>query len=273
MQMKNVFIGASGYSYKDWLGIFYPKEIKPSEYLDYYVKFFNFCELNFSYYALPKAKNMEMLAKKVPPGFQFSIKGHQSLTHERSGDWKNSVQKFQEGIKPISEKGLLGSVLMQFPFSFHYTVNNRKYLSDLCDHFEGSPLCLEFRNRDWHISAVYEELKKRNLCMVWTDMPNLKDLPDYFSVEKKPDLCGDILYLRFHGRNKENWWTGNNATRYDYLYSSDELSPWADVIKKLISEVKKTLIAFNNHLKGNAVKNSRQLKELLNRGQSGADSE
>lgn len=261
--MKKILVGTSGYSYKDWSGIFYPEKLKSNEYLSWYSSQFNFTELNFSYYTQPTAANMESIIKKVNEDFQFAIKAHQSITHTADQDLNDSVKTFKEGITPLKEAGSLAAVLLQFPYSFHYTKENRRHLAAICRHFEGYPACIEFRNTDWMIDSVYTELSRLNIPLVLTDMPGLARLPDYLSMKNKPQPSGDFMYIRFHGKNRENWWTGDNASRYDYLYSEEELDPWVEVIKKMVTEVKRTLVAFNNHLKGQAVKNGKELIEKI----------
>jgi uncharacterized protein YecE (DUF72 family) len=261
--MKNVYTGTSGYSYRDWSGIFYPEELKSAEYLQFYSSQFNFVELNFSYYTQPLASNIEKIADKVSPDFTFAIKGHQSFTHKADLNPDSNVKLFTEGIKPLVERGMLAAILLQFPYSFHYTNDSRLQLARICDLLGDYPVCVEFRNTEWMKKSVYDELKNRNISLVLTDMPALAGLPHYFSLDEPAPVCGDLLYLRFHGRNSKNWWTGDNASRYDYLYSEAELDPWVEVIKKLIGKVKKTLIAFNNHLKGQAVRNAKEIKKML----------
>jgi uncharacterized protein YecE (DUF72 family) len=69
--------------------------------------------------------------------------------------------------------------------------------------------------------------------------------------------------VRFHGRNYKKWWTGDNTTRYDYLYSAEELEPWADRLIDVESEVKETLAFFNNHRRAQAAQNAELLTEML----------
>ncbi|MBN1648896.1 MAG: DUF72 domain-containing protein [Spirochaetales bacterium] len=267
--MKNVFVGTSGYSYKDWAGIFYPEQLKAQDYLAYYASQFAFVELNFSYYTQPAAATMERMAEKAPRDFQFSIKAHQSITHKADPRPEENVRVFLDGVRPLAERGMLAAILLQYPYSFHYTGESRLQLAKTCDLFHDYPVCIEFRNNEWMKPSVYEELKARKIPLVMTDMPALAGLPHYFSLENPAPLTGDFLYLRFHGRNSAHWWTGDNASRYDYLYSEGELNPWVEIIKKLINEVKKTLVAFNNHLKGQAVRNAREISELLKKAKIG----
>jgi uncharacterized protein YecE (DUF72 family) len=69
--------------------------------------------------------------------------------------------------------------------------------------------------------------------------------------------------VRFHGRNKENWWSGDNVSRYDYLYNETELNEWAERIRTMVVQTAVVLVVFNNHSKGQAVQNARRLKQLM----------
>jgi uncharacterized protein YecE (DUF72 family) len=73
----------------------------------------------------------------------------------------------------------------------------------------------------------------------------------------------DLTYIRFHGRNRAAWWTGDNASRYDYLYSEEELEGWVERIKTILRRARTLLVAFNNHFRGQAVQNARMMKDLL----------
>jgi len=257
--MGDVLIGTSGYSYKDWVGPFYPRGLQQSEYLVFYSRYFSFTELNFTYYRQPDAVTMENMLTRSPENFQFAVKGHKTLTHERGGDLKTEIQIFKEGIFPLKESGRLQAVLLQFPYSFHYTTENRKYLANLCDRCNDLPLAVEFRNQDWQIPQVKEELQQRNLISVIVDTPPLEKLP-----LPEINITSETGYLRFHGRNSENWWKGTSTSRYDYLYSKDELSEWAEKLIRIIKETKILLVAFNNHYKGKAVENALDFKKLVN---------
>ncbi len=254
-----IYIGTSGYSYKDWIGPVYPKGMKPEEMLRFYSTLFPYSELNFSYYRMPEPAMLESMARKTPESFRFGIKGHQDLTHNADrAEWEAAARRFLEGIAPLSESGKLAMVLLQFPFSFHYTPDNRLYLSALMDSLSSVPLCAEFRNREWQNERVCGELEERRIGYVMTDSPPLAGLalPTVLAT-------GPFGYLRLHGRNSGSWWTGDAVSRYDYLYSEEELSEWIPRILSLHGKTAVLYIAFNNHHKGQAVKNGMQMKNLL----------
>ncbi|MFP4617715.1 MAG: DUF72 domain-containing protein [Spirochaetaceae bacterium] len=280
--MGNYYIGTSGFSYRDWEGPFYPQNLGKEEYLSYYAQHFSFVELNFTYYRRPEAPVMEKMIKKVPPGFLFSVKAHKSLTHERGAGWKEEVERFTEGIFPLVEGECLAGVLLQFPYSFHYTRENRTYLAGLCSRLadggsslargsggatEGSPtsaeahtlpLFTEFRNAEWIKESVREELADRSIGFVITDTPKLRNLP-----QPENTVTSEYAYLRLHGRNEDNWWTGDNTSRYDYLYSRQELQEFLPLLRSILNGSTRLFIAFNNHHKGQAVKNALMLREMI----------
>jgi len=266
--MEKLYIGTSGYSYADWRGVFYPPELDKKSFLSFYAERFSFVELNFSYYRQPNSNMISKIIEKTPEGFLFSIKGHRSITHDRNREWKKEVDEFAAGIRPLREEGRLAGVLLQFPYSFHRDKENRLYLGEVCSYLADFPLFLEFRNSEWQLPEVYEELTRRNIGIVNTDSPELHKLPEPSSL-----ATSERGYVRFHGRNRENWWRGDNVSRYDYLYDERELREWVERIEEVLAKVKVLFLAFNNHHKGQAVTNAFQLASLLGDGNvKGSDS-
>ena len=256
--MSKIIIGTSGYYYKDWIGTVYPAGTKEQDFFKIYCSEFQMAELNFSYYKQPVAGTMQAMAEKAGPGFLFCVKAHRSFTHELGADLEQNAAVYKEGIAPLKDSGKLGAVLFQFPYSFHYRDENRKYLDLLFRFFSGIPLVVEFRNDEWQRESVLHGLKQRNIGFVNVDEPSLEGLPG-----ASGDVTAEIAYIRFHGRNKDNWWSGDNTTRYDYLYSNEELSEWIPRISEMIKTARILFIAFNNHFRGKAVVNARNMKILL----------
>ncbi len=253
-----VIIGTSGYSYPDWKGIFYPTNLSYSKLLGYYATHFNGVELNYTYYSFPKAKLIEKMLTQTPSDFFFSVKAHKSFTHERENATKENINTFLSEIKPLQESGKLASVLLQFPYSFHYTKQNRWFLSKLLDSFESIPLAVEFRNREWQRDSVITELQARNITYVNVDLPSIKNLPLPTEI-----TTSSIGYIRFHGRNHVKWWDGDNISRYDYKYTEKELNEWILPIKSMLNRVSLLLVFFNNHRNGKAAQNAQKLKDIL----------
>jgi uncharacterized protein YecE (DUF72 family) len=253
-----ILIGTSGYSYDDWVGPVYPEGTPRRDFFRIYSRLFSFAELNYSYYSFPASRTLGALQEKSPEGFRFAVKGHRSMTHEASDDIPSICARFTEALAPLEEAGSLASVLLQFPYSFHYTRENRLRLDQLCRGLEKLPVHLEFRNTDWFQHRVTEELARRGVGIVLSDYPPLEGLPDF-----TPRSASPTVYARFHGRNSAAWWKGTNVTRYDYRYSRAELAERVPALKKLAASASVLLVAFNNHYKGQAVENARELKGLL----------
>jgi uncharacterized protein YecE (DUF72 family) len=254
-----IYIGTSGYSYKDWKGNFYPEDIKEDSMLEYYSRYFNFTEINFTYYAMPSYKVFEGMNANTPENFFFSVKAFSAFTHARVAS-SQQAEAFINALNPIRESQKLACILFQFPYSFHKTKENMEYLKKVRDDFKNEHISFEFRNSYWASEDTVKFLKTNDIGWISVDEPNIKGL-----VRPVAAATSDIGYIRFHGRNKEKWYNHNEAyERYDYLYSEDELLEWMARIKYVEKNSRVTFIAFNNHFRAQGVKNSSMLRSLLN---------
>ena len=251
---SRIVIGTSGFSYPDWVNVFYPQELPKDQWLEHYAQHFTFCELNFSYYRMPTPQQME---KYLQVPLEFALKAHRSLTHDRV-ETEQARLAFREAAGVLQAAGALSATLLQFPFSFKYTAENRLYLLKLLDFLTELPLVVEFRNPHWIRDSVFQELQKHGWAVAMVDSPALEGGMPGFDAVTAP-----IAYLRFHGRNAANWWKGNNVSRYDYEYSSSELEAWIPRIIEMSKLARTTYISFNNHARGQAIKNANQLRSLL----------
>ncbi len=253
-----IYIGTSGYSYDDWVGPVYPPDLSKKEWLAFYAQEFATCEINYTYYRLPNPYTLAAMSKKTPPGFIFTVKASQELTHGRE-DTEAAFSAFRAGVAPLVDEGKLGCILAQFPFSFHATPENRDYLQLFRERMGDLPTVIEFRNRAWLEEETFALLRELGLGFCCVDEPRLKGLMPPIAV-----ATGPIAYVRFHGRNAKKWWQHENAwERYDYAYSPEELAEWVPKIRTLDQEAEKTFVFANNHWQGQAVGTARQLRLLL----------
>ena len=253
-----VLIGTSGFSYDDWVGPVYPPDLPKSEWLSFYAREFPTCELNFTFYRIPNPYTLARMADKVPEGFLFSVKAFQGITHERE-DPEPLVREFVEALRPLQEEGKFACVLVQFPYSFRATEENRDYLRRLRDGFGDLPVVVEFRRREWVSQHTFDELRALRFGFCCVDQPRLRGLIPPIAV-----ATGPVAYVRFHGRNAAKWWQHEEAwERYDYTYSDEELKEWVPKIRQLDAEADLTLVYMNNHWRGQAVGTARQMRELL----------
>jgi uncharacterized protein YecE (DUF72 family) len=252
-------IGTSGYDYPEWRGVFYPEALARRDFPAFYAERFAAVELNFSFYAQPRAESIAALIARMGPTPDFSIKGHRSLTHDIDpAGPAAAAREFRTGIAPLLRSGRLCAILLGFPYSFHYRPDERRYLGRLLRELADLPLVVEFRNAEWYSARVIEGLSARRVGFCSVDTPRLDGLPPLSDL-----VTSDLAYVRFHGRNEASWWGGDAAARYDYLYSPEELRSWIPRIRSMAAQAKRLRVFFNNHRRGNAAANAADLARLM----------
>ena len=109
-----LYVGTSGYSYKEWKGSFYPEKIQAKDMLSYYSERLSTVEINATFYRMPKADLLENWKAQVPPGFRFSLKASQRITHfKRLKETEPETKYFLETAGVLGDQ--LGVVLFQLP--------------------------------------------------------------------------------------------------------------------------------------------------------------
>jgi uncharacterized protein YecE (DUF72 family) len=257
-----IYVGTCGFSYKDWVGPFYPPKTKAAEMLPYYARSFRAVEIDSSFYGVPQLATVETMAARTPAEFRFSFKIPQTVTHPADPSSlrvHTDASLLRERLEPIVAVGKLACTLAQFPNGFKPGEESEEYVRRVVETFEGVPVVVEFRNRLWQQRPETMDLLRAlgaGYCNV--DMPRLDGL-----LAPSSDSSGTVGYVRFHGRNAKMWWHGSNVTRYDYLYSPEELLPWADRIAEIEAQSSDTYVFFNNHANGQAPRNAATIASLL----------
>lgn len=255
--LMDYLIGTCGYSFEDWRGVFYPVDLPRGKMLDYYARHFNTVEINSTYYRIPHQSVFYHFARKTPENFEFIVKAHQETTHNRQNN-EDAMRQLIEALQPLKQTDKLSGILAQFPYSFKNTPENRDYLLHTRQLSGDYPLFVEFRNWTWNRAEVFSFLKENDIGYVNVDQPQLKGL-----LPPQEVVTTRMGYIRFHGRNQLHWWKGTNETRYDYLYSRNELEEWMIRIAHILKKSYKAYIFFNNHPQGKAIQNARLLKEMI----------
>ncbi len=250
-------IGTSGYSFKDWVGNFYPADIKPGKMLDHYQKHFHTVEINSTYYRLPQPNVFNRIAEKVPDNFDFIVKVHRSVTHSHKPT-VDSMNELLLGVDALIRTGKFRGFLGQFPYAFKNTDKNIEHILDIRSSCRGFPLWVEFRHASWLKNEVYELLAENNVGYVNVDEPPLANL-----IPPQTIVTNGKGYIRFHGRNRRTWFDPEEGDRYDYEYSEDELMEWIPFVDKIASAASDTYLFFNNCHMGQAVKNAKMMRDLL----------
>ena len=256
-----IYVGTCGFSYKDWIGPFYPGRVKPAEMLPYYSRRFAAVEIDSSAYGVPAQRTTDSMVRRTPERFRFTFKAPQTVTHPPDPNAlavHDDARLLVDAVEPAQATGKLGCILLQFPNGFKPEGNRRDYLARAVEAFDGLPVVVEFRNAAWQSSETMTLLRELNAGYCNVDMPRLEGL-----LHPSSDATSDVGYVRFHGRSAKTWWRGTNVTRYDYLYSDEELAPWANRIADVEEQTRETYVFFNNHANGKAAKNAGMMELLL----------
>ena len=166
MTAPRTLAGASGYSFKEWKGAFYPLRMKPEDMLAWYAQRLPTVEINNTFYQMPKVPVLEHWAAVVPADFRFAIKAPRRITHDarlKADVAADSVAYLYQVLETLGERR--GPVLFQLPpFLKKDLVRLGEFLALLPD---GHRAAFEFRNDSWFDDAVYAVLEDSGaaLCL------------------------------------------------------------------------------------------------------------
>lgn len=257
--MSKLFIGTSGWIYKDWEGVFYPLSLNKSMQLKYLSNFFNTVEINSSFYRIPEEGMVHSWINKVKenPYFKFTLKAYGAWTHEEN--FKEEDGKKMKKILEIFYKNKrLGVLLFQFPYRIKYSINFLKNLNFFKEYFDGFPICVEIRNKSFLREDFFNFLREKGISFANIDQPLISQ-----NIGPTAEFTSEPGYIRLHGRNASKWFTSEESfERYDYLYSKEELLPWVKTALEL-SKKGDTYVILNNHYRGKAIQNAFDFIVLL----------
>ena len=213
-------IGPAGWSYADWAGIVYPRSrsrrFHEAEYLS---QFFDTIEINTSFYQPLQPETVRSWIGRVShnPRFLFTAKLWKRFTHERDGG-REEERAVKCGLKPFADENKLGALLLQFPWSFKWSRENREYLGALVMQFLEYPLVLEVRHSSWNRAEAFDLIGDLGIGFCNIDQPIVGK-----SLAPTAEAIGPVGYVRLHGRNYNQWFGASEPhERYNYLYSMKE---------------------------------------------------
>ncbi|MEO5957551.1 MAG: DUF72 domain-containing protein [Opitutaceae bacterium] len=244
MKRTGIWIGTSGWSYKEWAGHFYPKAWpKKNEFL-FYARHFPTVEINATFYRLPTLKTVRGWRDRAPRDFVFAVKGSRYLTHiRRLKDTGPGLRKYFSRLKPLA--GHSGPILWQLPPTFKKTGANwqrlERFLAKLPPAF---PHAVEFRHPSWLDEQTLTLLRQHRVANVWIS-----------SMQMPVDhtVTADFVFLRFHGL----------AGGAYHDYTEDELAPWAEQLVEFARQGLPAFVYFNNDLNIRAPLNAKALMTLV----------
>ena len=245
MALTNLHIGTSGWSYKKWIGLFYPESIKPTAYLQYYAQYFDTTEINTTFYHTPRVSSAENWAKQVPPGFTFCIKMNRYITQlKRLKDPEEPLQRFFTAIEPLSP--VAGPILIQLPPSLHFNYDVTEYFYSLLrreyNHYR---FALEARHTSWFDNDSLNLMAKYIIAFVISQSGNVFPYAEF--------VTDTNIYVRFHGPE----------ALYASPYSYEMLNSYAEKFVHWINDGHVIWAYFNNDVNGYAVQDAQLLKDIL----------
>ncbi|MFL9846047.1 DUF72 domain-containing protein [Flavobacterium rhizosphaerae] len=236
-----IVIGTSGWSYKHWMGTFYPEGTKQKDRFAYYQSVFDTVELNAPFYHLPEKNTFEKWYHDVPDHFIYAIKASRYITHiKKLHDTADSLHKFLEHAAGLKDK--LGVVLFQLPP--RWGVNAGRLESFIKNIPKKIRCTFEFRDHSWYTEEVYTLLQKYNCAFC------IYELGGHLSPVK---VTADFVYIRLHG-------PGN---KYQGNYSHESLKEWAQKCKNWAADGKDVYLYFDNDEKGYAAFNAKTIQQMV----------
>lgn len=238
MSKGKIYIGTSGWNYKGWKDLFYPRDVKQADLLRKYAESFASVELNTSFYHLPKRASVESWAEQSPDNFLFSCKASRYLTHmKKLKDPQEGLERLWEVFVPLGRK--LGPVLFQLPPGWR---TNTERLAEFIDYLPARyQYTFEFRDQSWLCQEVYDLLGENNINLCFYD----------FKQYRSPEVVtADFIYIRLHGPMETPYWGS---------YSDADLNSYARKIKHWSTAGKDVYCYFDNDQEANAPRDALRL--------------
>ena len=226
-------------------------------------QFFDTIEINTSFYQplQPHSPRTGSAASRTIPAFcSPRNSGRNSRTNPDAT--AEDEKLVRAGFDPLLDAGKLGAVLLQFPFSFHHTSETLARLKICFETFRDYPLVVEVRHSSWAQPEFYDLLHERGVGFCNIDQPVIGK-----SMKPTERTTSPVGYFRLHGRRYDTWFTDDpevpSLERYNYLYSEEELEPWAKRIEHVAKHAENTFVITQQSLHGKAAVNALQLIHLL----------
>ena len=240
--MAEIRIGTSGYSYKHWVGRYYPAGIKSGDMLQHYLRDFDTVELNNTFYQLPNESTFDAWRKSTPSDFLFAVKGSRFITHMiKLKDAQRGLTNFLPRAERL--RGKLGPILWQLPPGWKVNVERlEEFLATLPAKHDYT---FEFRHETWMNDEVLEVLRRHDAAFC------IYELAGYHSPI---EITADWTYVRLHGPTH---------FKYQGSYSDEQLAEWAERIRTWSRKMKAIYVYFDNDDSAYAVDNAITLKRML----------
>jgi uncharacterized protein YecE (DUF72 family) len=261
---QKIRIGSCAWSFEDWSNVFYPHDLPPSHWLEFYANYFQAVEVDSTFHAAPPGDTVRRWVETTPADFRFTCKLPRKITHLcRLQDCADELNSFIRAIEPFGPK--LQVILIQLPPSFSPTDGKqalRKFLVQLPRDFR---FAIEFRHAGWHRPQFIRLIEKYRVCWAWADITPLNER-NLAPFEFLPRTT-DFLYLRLLGDYATKYDVdGGHLHRYEKLLWKREaaLESWSLKIQRHLPEVRSVWAFAGNHFEGFAPETCQRLAQRLN---------
>jgi len=248
----NVYIGAQGWNYDDWIGPLYPRGTSKKDLLQLYSKVFDTVEIDSTFYAIPPESTVKGWLEKTPENFIFSLKLISEITHRnRLVESEDLLNRFSERARQFGNK--LGSILIQLPPDF--SPAERKSFSNFLKLLPHDlRFAVEFRDSKWLNETTLSELREHKVAIALIDS---KWIDRELSLNLIEQPTASFSYVR--------WLGPRELTDYSRIQfeRTEELSLWREGFERLAERVETIYGYFNNHYQGHSPESSNRFKKML----------
>jgi len=260
---QKIRLGTCAWSFPEWRGNFYPADLPPDRWLEFYSRYFPAVEIDSTFYKTPADATIRRWADSTPASFRFACKLPRAITHERMlRDSKAELTAFLQALEPLMPK--LHVILIQLPPAFAPKPGRpllRAFLAQLPRDFR---FAIEFRHAGWHRPQHISLLEKHRICWVWADTSPLNER-NLAPFEFLPTTA-DFIYLRLLGDYATKYDPeGQHLHRYGKLLWKREaaLESWALKIERHLGETRSVWSFVNNHFEGFSPETCQRLANRL----------
>ncbi len=239
-----LYLGTQGWSYKDWLGTFYPEGLSPSKFLEWYSSVFDAVEIDSTFYGTPSRSRVRAWAEITPPDFRFTAKVPRTITHDNHLiDSGQDMEEFLSIMTAMEEK--LGAILIQLPPD--YTADEfdgfQSFVSNLPDTIR---FAVEFRHRSWLQPDTFALLREKGMASAMIDLPYMP---------RHDEVCADFLYVRWLGDRKQI-----QRMHEVQIDRTADLDAWSMRLDRHFQTARAMFGFVNNHYSGHSPSDVRQLR-------------
>jgi uncharacterized protein YecE (DUF72 family) len=234
-------VGCSGWNYRHWRGIFYPKGLPARCWFAFYAEHFDTVEINNSFYRLPAPETFDKWRRQAPEGFCYAVKANRFITQAKKLlDPDEPLDRMMKAVRHLGDR--TGPILYQLPPSLKFNPERLEQFLEALPRDATS--VFEFRDRSWYADETYDLLERHGASLCVHDMEG---------SALEPIAIGPIAYVRFHGGTGKYWGR----------YPDQLLQRFADWMLGQARDGRPVWAYFNNDIHADAIHDAQALKSML----------